>query len=327
MKYKSLFLFYLFSQIVLYTNICPVSWGGAPTTAKIVFASRKDGNLDIYTMNPDGTEQTRLTQHRSVDANPKWSPTGEHIIFSSDRDGIIDLYLMEADGANVQRFFTKSADRNAATWAPDGKWIAYNRWEHGKFSIYIASTDSKKEEQVVLGIYPMWSPDGTEIAFIEGSPRKPKRISILNVHTRRHKFFFPPKGPSWVRYPAWSPRGSKLAFSWLNRVEFRREDFEAETIYIVNRDGTALQQILAEAGPPAVNPVWSPGGSDLLYERPDVENQSQIFKIALDGNPPVQLTESGLSHFLGDWFDPEFALSVSPKPYLLTTQWAEVKKK
>ncbi|MCY3722684.1 MAG: hypothetical protein OXG97_10730 [Candidatus Poribacteria bacterium] len=326
MKYQSLFLFYLFSEIVLYTSICPVLWG-APTTAKIVFASRKDGNLDIYTMNPDGRDPTRLTQHHSVDANPKWSPTGEHIIFSSDRDGVLDLYLMRADGANIQRFFLKSAARGSATWSPDGTWIAYDRWEHGKFSIYIASTHSRKEEQVAIGSQPTWSPDGTEIAFIEGAPREPKRISILNVHTRRHKFFFPLKVPSWVRYPAWSPTGSELAFSWLNRVEFRREDFEAETIYIVNRDGTALQQILAEAGPPAVNPVWSYGGNALLYERPDAENQFQIFKISLNGNPPVQLTEPGLSHFLGDWFDPEFALPVSLQPQLLTTTWAEIKKK
>ena len=81
MKYKFLFLFYLFSEIVLYTSICPIAWGVPPTTPKIVFASRKNGNLDIYTMNPDGREQIQLTQHRSIDANPKWSPTGEHIIF------------------------------------------------------------------------------------------------------------------------------------------------------------------------------------------------------------------------------------------------------
>ena len=327
MKYKSLFLFYLFSEVVLYTSICPIVWGVPPTTSKIAFTSRKNGNLDIYTMNPDGREQIQLTQHRSIDANPKWSPTGEHIIFSSDRDGVLDLYLMRADGENVQRFFAKSAYRRTPTWAPDGKWIAYSRWKHGTFSIYIASTDSKKEEQVAIGRQPAWSPDGTEIAFIEGGIRDPKRISILNVHTRKHKFFFPPKAPSWVRYPAWSPTGNVLAFSWLNRVEFRIEEFASETIYIVNRDGTNLQQILAEAGPPAVNPVWSPRGSDLLYERPDAENHFQIFKIALNGNPPVQLTEPGLSHFLGDWFDPAYALPVSPQPQLLTTLWGKLKRK
>ena len=319
------FLFAL-SCAVLYASTGPV-FAEAPETEKIVFSSWRDGNMDIFLMNPDGSEEMRLTHHLARDAGPKWSPSGEHILFSSDRDGAPgewDLYLMDADGSNVRRVFEKEAARGSSTWSPDGKQIAYSRWEQGKFFIYIAPIDGKKEERIALGSLPAWSPDGTEIAFSVGAPSDPKRISMLDVRTRKHKFFFPTKGPAWVRHHAWSPEGDRLAFAWYNRVELRREDAHIETIYILNRGSMETQQIVGEAGGAAVNPVWSPRGDELLYEQ--IDNRAlQIFKVAVDGGPPVQLTNPNFSYYLGDWFDPAFALPVSPEPQLLTTTWGQVK--
>ena len=326
MKYKRFFLSAVVSISFLNVSVCGI-YAKVPATAKIAYSSWRDGNMDIYLMNPDGSDEVRLTHHLATDGGPKWSPTSEQILFSSDRDGAPgewDLYLMDADGSNVRRVFEKEADRVRATWSPDGKQIAYSRWEQGKFYIYIAPIDGKKEERIALGSLPAWSPDGTEIAFSVGAPRDPKRFSLLNVRTRKHKFFFPPKGPAWVRHPAWSPEGDRLAFAWYNRVEFRREDAHIETIYVLNRSSMETQQIVGEAGGAAVNPVWSPRGDALLYEK--VDNRSlQIFKVAVNGGPPVQLTNPNFSYFLGDWFDPAFALPVSPEPQLLTTTWGQVK--
>lgn len=330
MKHKRFFLSAVVSVGLLSINICGI-YAAAPATAKIAFSSWRHRNLDIYLMNPDGSEEVRLTHHLARDAGPIWSPTGEHILFSSDRDGgpgDWDLYLMNADGSNVRRVFEKEAARGRATWSPDGEQIAYSRWEQGKFYIYIAPIDGKKEERIALGSQPIWSPDGTEIAFIEGAPRDPKRMSLLDVQTRKHKFFFPQKGPAWVRHPAWSPEGDRLAFAWYNRVEFQRDNAHIETIYVLNRESMETQQIVGEVGGAAVNPVWSPRGDTLLYEKFDANNRVlQIFKIALDGGPPVRLTNPNFSYFVGDWFDPAFALPVTPKPYLLTTMWGQIKQK
>ena len=328
MKHKRFFLSAVVSFSLLSINICGI-YAAAPATAKIAFSSWRHRNLDIYLMNPDGSEEVRLTHHLARDGGPKWSPTGERIIFNSDRDGAPgdwDLYLMDADGSNVRRVFEKEAARGRATWSPDGKQITYSRWEQGKFYIYIAPIDGKKEERIALGSQPVWSPDGTEIAFIEGASRDPKRISMLDVRTRKHKFFFPPKGPAWVRHHSWSPEGDQLAFAWYNRVELNIEEFKLETIYIVNRDGTGLQQIIEE-GKRAVEPIWSPRGDTLIYSQLDGNDMQQIFKVTLDGGEPVQLSNPHFRNFVGDWFDPAFALPVAPQPQLLTTQWGEVKTK
>ena len=72
-------------------------------------------------MNPDGSDQKNLTQHRANDYAPVWSPTGRQILFVSDRGGIPDLYLMDADGTNVRQVFKKLRGREFPTWSPDGK--------------------------------------------------------------------------------------------------------------------------------------------------------------------------------------------------------------
>ena len=69
---------------------------------KIVFNSgRDDINGDIFTMNSDGSNQTRLTINTAVDLQPQWSPDGTKIVFRSERDGgvtVSAIYVMDADG-------------------------------------------------------------------------------------------------------------------------------------------------------------------------------------------------------------------------------------
>ncbi len=323
-------IFFVFSLMVLSTNMS-LGLAKAPDTAKIVLAATPNGDWDILLMNPDGAQQINLTNHPATDYSPAWSPTGEQILFSSDRDrfpGSLDLYLMDADGRNVQQVFGKSRERVAAVWSPDGTQIAYCSQEQGQSVLYISTIDGRKEERVAFGCGPEWSPDGTEIAFITGWPNM--RITILNVETYRQKFLFPPGAqPSWMEKMAWSPSGDRLAFSWLHRVPLK--DFlETQTIYTVNRDGGGLKQIVPEAGLRAVNPMWSPDGSVLFYQQLIMDKalekkQWQIFRVAAIGGEPVEVGPSGW-YSLGDWFDPAYALPVSPQPHLLTTTWGEIKK-
>ena len=324
----------LFSTLILIcSGICSVL-AEAPKTAKIVLAATPNRDWDILLMNPDGTQQVNLTNHPATDYSPAWSPTGEQILFASDRDrfsGSMDLYLMDPDGSNVRQVFGKSRDRSAATWSPDGKHIAYSRWEHGEIVTYTATIDGKNEERLASGGSPTWSPNGTEIAIVTGVPNIHHQISFINFQTRRQKIFFPRKArPSWMGSIKWSPTGDKLAFSWLHQVPLK--DFlETETIYTVNRDGAGLKQIVPEVGLRAVAPVWSPDGSMLLYQQLIIDKalkkkQWQIFKVAAIGGESVEVGPPGW-YGLGDWFDPAYALPVSPQPQLLTTIWAKVKKR
>ena len=326
MRNLYLSFFFVLSSVMLCLNIYPV-FAKVPTTAKIVFTSARDNNREIYIMNPDGSGQVRLTRHKADDVSPAWSPTGEQILFASDRERpqvppSWDLYLMDADGKNVQRVFEKSEDRRHPTWAPDGKQIAYKRFDRGVGYIYIATVDGKNEERVAIGGTPSWSPNGAEIVFVTKVGKERWEINILNMRTWKQKIFFPFEArPTWVRSPEWSPSGNKLAFSWYDEVLQ-----EKETVYIVNRDGNELEKVVQNPGLGAVSPIWSPHEDTLLYTQ-HVENfRAEIFKISLDGTPPKQLINIGPWNHAGDWFDPAFALPVTPQPQLATTIWGQIKQ-
>ena len=122
-------------------------WAEAPKTAKIAFWADREGTRDIYLMNPDGSQQTKITHHRAQDITPIWFPTGEKILFTSDRDGVWDLYLMDPDGTNVQRVFEKEAPRAEPALSPDGKQIAYSRIINDERVLHIARLGEEDYEK------------------------------------------------------------------------------------------------------------------------------------------------------------------------------------
>ena len=291
------FLFFIFT-LALLCWVLPIS-AEAPKTAKIAFSADRGGTRDIYLMDPDGSQQTKITHHRAQNITPAWSPTGEQILFTSDRDGVWDLYLMDPDGTNVQRVFGKAAPRAVPAWSPDGKQIAYVRIIRDERVVHIATLGEEDEERIAIGGSPTWSPEGTELAFVTGWGTLKMQISLFDLRTGKQKTLFPPKAiPSWLPAVKWSPRGDKLAFSWLHRIPL--DDFiQAETIYTVKRDGTDITQIIDEAGPKATATAWSPNSNALLYRQDDKSKNSQIFKVNLEGGQSKQLTHIG-RNFLGD---------------------------
>ena len=67
----------------------------------IAFRAYVDGNADIYVINADGSNQTRLTDDQEFSTMPRWSPDGSKIAFVSNRLGqITAIYVMDADGSN-----------------------------------------------------------------------------------------------------------------------------------------------------------------------------------------------------------------------------------
>lgn len=337
MKTKRLLGIVILNLLVLAVSVSPV-FAKAPTTSKILFTSGRDGNREIYIMNPDGSEQVRLTDHPGNDLRAVWSPTGEQILFISDRDGKRDLYLMDPDGSNIRRVFKKELKRNFTyrdhpTWSPDGKQIAYVHTNFDKdiYAIHITNLGEQEGDFFENGWYPAWSPDGAEIACTTLE----NRMTLINVRTGARKGILPRKELGGQGLPSWSASGDKLAFSWNNNPlppDFNRERgdklpkewTDKRTIYIVNRDGTGLEQLVDEAGPKAEYPALSPNGKEVLYTQ-EIKGSRQIFKLDISSGIRTQLTHISWNSG-GAWFDPEYALSVEPQPHLLTTTWAKVKK-
>ena len=135
-----------------YDDLSP-DW--SPDGQRIAFYRRDalesggDGDADIYVMNADGSEVTRLTDNNAADYFPAWSPDGRRIAFSSDRDGDYrdgnrDIYVMNADGSGVTRLTDDDARDDDPAWSPDGQRIAFRYDREGNADIYVMNADGSE---------------------------------------------------------------------------------------------------------------------------------------------------------------------------------------
>lgn len=138
------------------------SW--SPDGSRIVFASKRDGNTDIYVMDADGANRVRLTDAEGDDTQPDWSPDGSSIAFVSRRGERDRLFLMNADGSAQRALGATLGEVQTPAWSPDGTRIAYyESFGPALDTVYVMNRDGTGRTRVAAGIWPSWSPDGAQL--------------------------------------------------------------------------------------------------------------------------------------------------------------------
>ena len=136
---------------------------------------------DVFVMNDDGTGVTRLTiKNASSDEYPAWSPSCDQIAYSYDPDGFAaEIRIMNADGSGDHTVPAGPGRNHSPAWSPDGTRIAFTSRRDADQppghleirEIYVMNADGSGQTRLTQmdvnawNLNPVWSPDGTQIAF------------------------------------------------------------------------------------------------------------------------------------------------------------------
>jgi TolB protein len=92
------------------------SW--SPAGDKIAYTTmEKNGEINIFTIRPDGSGATQLTSGARENESPSWSPCGDMIVFASGRQGQKKLYVMNANGENQRRLLQMEGEQMQPSWS------------------------------------------------------------------------------------------------------------------------------------------------------------------------------------------------------------------
>jgi Tol biopolymer transport system component len=236
----------------------------SPDGRRIAFKSRRDRNNELYVMDWDGTDQTRLTSSFQIsEGQPAWSPDGRRLLYRQTADNPIvqnaDIWQIDVDPAapNPRPVLQRTGDERYPSYSPDGRLIVFR----GDLDLVDHSGD---EELFVMNA------DGTNVVPLT-------RNAVFDSG------------------PAFSPDGRRIAFeSARDSGDPLRLD-----IYVMNADGSDVRRLGAD---PAHDegPVWSPDGRQILFTS-DRAGQQEIYVMDADGSRVRRLTDDPAREESPDW--------------------------
>jgi len=209
---------------------CDPAW--SPDGRALAYSTDRGGKLDIWLRDLATGAERQLTRHQGAAVSAAWSRDGQAIAFL-DQTGA--LHTVEVATGRIARRFEAIWEPGKPSWSPDGKTIALAafrpktaRYREGLSEILTVdlATGAGRYQPIApeksLGTRgddgPVWSPDGTQMAFVFAS-----RLHVAPVDARGRLTGDPrPLNDEVTDAPTWSGDGSRLLY--LNNGKLRLLD-------------------------------------------------------------------------------------------------------
>jgi len=260
----------------------------AAGTVAVTANYRENSNIDLVTLTGDPAADTRsvraLTEDDEGDYRPMWSPDGSRIAFTSTRTGYRSIWVMNADGTGARELTPLKADYGWPAWSPDGRSVVYASNRTGNHEIYLQSIDGGPPRRLtvsrVFNGQASFTPDGRGL-FFESADRSGnpilKRADLASGRTEV-------VANADDEFPTVSPDGQLVA------VTSEPEYDEEVPLYVLRAaDGSRVFETRIFSSGHLV--TWTPdSGSIVAVVREKDRPGQNVFRIPLDGSPPVRLT-------------------------------------
>ena len=114
---------------------------------EIVFSSKDGDDFELFLLEPDSGDRTRITDNDHDDWGPDWGPKGERLVFVSQRDKNTDIYVMDADGENEIRLTRNESQDVNPRWAGESR-IIFNSDRTGSWEIFTIGLSGEEPTQL-----------------------------------------------------------------------------------------------------------------------------------------------------------------------------------
>jgi len=232
---------------------------GSIFDTKIAFVMKQGQSSNIYTINFDGSDLTKVTNFKSMTLSPRWSPDGQAIVFTAYKDGNADLYYRRLKDYSTRKISDFRGLNLPGAWSTDGRNLLLTLSKDGNEEIYqmdLGSGQLKRlTHEYAIDVSPAWSPDGRRIVFVSNRSGSPQIFIMNSDGTQARRLTF--EG-SYNTSPAWSPRGNRIAFEGRKDGRFK--------IFSINEDGSNPMQLSLGTGDNE-SPSWSPDGRYLTFSQ------------------------------------------------------------
>ncbi len=237
------------------------SW--SPDGERLLFASDRDGNSEIYLVNRDGSELTRLTENSTADASPSWAPSGDRFVFESDRDGTNALWIQELESGKAKRLLSDPSPELVPDWSPDGRWIAFMSQRSGNADLYRVAVEGGTVERLTTNTYrdvwPRYSADGGLLVFFSrrATHGEADDLFVLDLATRDiAQITDHPGHHDFV--PDLAPDGERIVAGMSDRAANVRT-------LAIHQPGEPEPIHFAQGNHRVFHPTWSPDGEWIAY--------------------------------------------------------------
>jgi len=251
---------------------------------RLLFASNRDGDPAIYSMETDGDDVRRLTAGPGEAHQPAWSRAGSLAYVVETGSGPAAIRWMPA-GTDQASGLVAGRD---PSWSWTGDQLAYAAGVSAVSQVFTTVVPGGVPLQVTSEAayagQPAWSHDGRSLAYVaeRGGNLDVWSVDLGSGQSRR---LTDDPGMDWA--PAWSPDGSGVAF-----VSNRGG---TPQIYLMKTDGTRVQR-LTTLLQGAESPAWSPDGHWLAFVAYTGNgvgvNAREIYLMRADGRDQARLTEN-----------------------------------